>query len=380
MIVFKTYFKILKQYKWTVLLYTAILLLFGIFNMQSSQKSMSFSPEKPDISIVNHDSNADLTNHLIQYLQDHCHIVSLDEKQIDDAIFYRDVHYVIYIPENYSQDLLAGKNPILDIQSTGDYQASLAKMLLERYIKIQNTLIHYNDDETEIINQIDKVLENETAIVVDSQLDSTQQSQIAYYFNFASYAIMACIIFIVCLIMTSFKDEWIRKRTVVAPLSYQHYNRQLLLANSLYVIVLWLFYVGVAHILLGGALLNWRGMIYAVNFLIYAICSLTIAMLLSSLLEDKNVISGIANVIALGSAFLSGVFVPASLLPDFVLKIAHVLPSYWFVSANETLKTIEVLDWQSLQPVLTNMLVLIGFVIIFIVFNNILVKKKQRFG
>lgn len=380
MIVFKTYFKILKQYKWTVILYTAILLLFGIFNMQSSQKSMSFSPEKPDISIVNQDSDNSLTQHLIQYLQNHCHIVSLAESQIDDAIFYRDVHYVIYIPENYGWDLLNGKNPILDIQSTGDYQSSLVQMLLERYIKIQNTLVHYNQDEKQLINQIDQVLQTETTIVVDSQLDSTQQSQIAYYFNFASYAIMSCIIFIVCLIMTSFKDERIKKRTVITPLSYQHYNRQLLLANGLYVIVLWLFYVGVADVLLDGSLLNWRGMIYAFNFLIYAICSLTIAMLLSSLLEDKNVISGIANVIALGSAFLSGVFVPASLLPDFVLKIAHILPSYWFVSANEMLKSIEILDWHSLQPVFVNMLVLLGFVAIFVVLNNVLAKKKQRFG
>lgn len=380
MIVFKTYFKILKRYKWTVLLYTVILLAFGIFNMQSSEQSMSFSPEKPDICVVNHDSNTGLTAHLISYLEKNCHFVDLDEDQIDDAIFYRDVHYVIYIPDNYGQDLLQGKDPTLDIQSTGDYQSSLTQMLLERYLKVQKTLVHLSQDESQLVKWLDQILKTETTVKIDGPSDTSEQSYIAYYFNFASYAIMACIIFIVCLIMTSFKDEFIKKRTIITPLPYHDYNRQLLLANGVYVVVLWLFYVVVGAILTESALFDWRGVIYAVNFLIYAICSLTIAMLLSTLIADKNVVSGIANVIALGSAFLSGVFVPASLLPDFVLKIAHILPSYWFVNTNEILKSIELCDWQHLQPIAINILVMVGFVVVLIVINNILTRRKQIFG
>lgn len=380
MIVFKTYFKILKRYKWTVLLYTAILLAFGIFNMHSSENSMSFSPEKPDICIVNEDHDSDLTDQLISYLEKHCHLVNIGQDRMDDAVFYRDVHYVIYIPDHYGQDVLQGKEPVLDIKSTGDYQASLVEMVLERYLKVQGTLVHFAKDESQLVTWLDQTLRSETSIVVDSEIDLEQQSYMAYYFNFASYAIMACIVFIVCLIMTSFKDEYIKKRTIITPLSYHEYNRQLLLANGVYVFVLWFFYMVVAAVLTGQSLFEWQGAIYGLNFLIYAFCSLTIAMVLSTLIGDKNVVSGIANVIALGSAFLSGVFVPASLLPDFVLKIAHVLPSYWFVNTNEMLKTVQLSDGQSLQTIGMNMLVMMGFIAVMIIINNILTKRKQVFG
>lgn len=299
---------------------------------------------------------------------------------MDDAVFYRDVHYVIYIPDHYGQDVLQGKEPVLDIKSTGDYQASLVEMVLERYLKVQGTLVHFAKDESQLVTWLDQTLRSETSIVVDSEIDLEQQSYMAYYFNFASYAIMACIVFIVCLIMTSFKDEYIKKRTIITPLSYHEYNRQLLLANGVYVFVLWFFYMVVAAVLTGQSLFEWRGAIYGLNFLIYAFCSLTIAMVLSTLIADKNVVSGIANVIALGSAFLSGVFVPASLLPDFVLKIAHVLPSYWFVNTNEMLKTVQLSDGQSLQTIGMNMLVMMGFIAVMIIINNILTKRKQVFG
>lgn len=382
MIVFKTFFKILKEYKGTVLLYTAILLVFSIFNMQSSETSMSFSPEKPDIYIVNHDKEGTLSDNLVSYLKKNCNLVSLEngEEQINDAIFYRDVNYVIYIPQNYHNDLLAGKNPQIDIKSTGDYQASLAKRLLERYIKIQNTFVQNDNDVKQIIKNINKTLKTSTTVKMKSKIDTYTTAKEAFYFNFASYSIMACIIFIVCLILTSFKEKNIQKRTIVSAMNYKAYNRQLLLASSLYSIVLWLFYVIVSLIIVGSSLLSLRGAIYFLNLFIFTICSLTIALLISSAITDKNAVSGIVNVIALGSAFLAGVFVPATWLPDFVLTIAHILPSYWYVNSNDLLKSIEVMNWQILQPIFVNMMVLVGFIILFVVMNNLISKRKQRIG
>lgn len=382
MIVFNTFFKILKEYKGTVILYTVILLVFSIFNMQTSETSMSFAPEKPDIYIVNNDENAGLTNNLISYLKKNCHFVSLknDEEKINDAIFYRDVNYVVYIPSHYREDVLAGKNPTIDIKTTGDYQASLAEMLLERYIKVQNIYVQNDNDEDQIIKNINTTLKTTTTVKIKSKIDTTSTAKATYYFNFASYSIMACIIYIICLILSSFKEENIQKRTIVSAMNYKMYNRQLLLSSCIYSLVIWLFYVIVSVIIVGTSLLSLRGIIYFLNLFVFTICSLTIALLISSLVKDKNAVSGIVNVIALGSAFLAGVFVPAAWLPDFVLMIAHILPSYWYVNSNNLLQELEVLDFQALQPLFINMIVLIGFIVLFIVLNNIISKRKQKIG
>lgn len=382
MIVFKAFFKILKEYKGTVLLYTVILIGLSIFNMQTNETSMSFTPETPDIYIVNHDENEGLTKNLVNYLKKNCHIVSLenDEEKINDAVFYRDVNYVIYIPEHYRQDVLAGKNPTINIKSTGDYQASLAEMLLERYMKVQSIFVENSDDEKQMIDHINQSLKTAITVEVKSQVDTAATSKATFYFNFASYSIMAGIIFITCLILSSFKEENIQKRTIVSAINYKKYNQQLLLSSCLYCLALWLFYIIAGIIIVGDILLSTRGLVYILNSFIFTFCSLTIALLISSLVNNKNAINGIVNVVALGSAFLCGVFVPATWLPDFVLTIAHVLPSYWYVNSNDLLKNLEMMNMETLQPIFINMIILIGFALIFIILNNIISKRKQKIG
>ena len=71
-----------------------------------------------------------------------------------------------------------------------------------------------------------------------------------------------------------------------------------------------------------------HGLMYLINSFVFTICAITIAFLIGTLINNKNAINGIVNVVALGSCFLCGAFVPMDWLPDAVLKIAHVLPSY----------------------------------------------------
>lgn len=379
MTVFKAFFQIIREYKGTVILYTALLIGFSIFNMSTNETSMTFTPNKPDIYIVNGDQGEKLSAHLVSYLKKNCHLVSLknDEEKINDAIFYRDVNYVVYIPQHYSQDVLSGKDPEISIKSTGDYQASLAQMLLERYIKVQRTFVANDQDEATMMKHIDQTLKTDVDVKVKSTVDTSTTSKATFYFNFASYSIMACVMYIVCLILSSFNKEEIKKRTIVSSLNYKTYNRQLLLASLLYACFLWLVYIIAAFMIVGDSLLSIRGLIYIMNALLFTFCSLTLALMISSLVSDKNAVSGIVNVVALGSAFLAGVFVPSTWLPEIVLKIAHVLPSYWYVSSNDLLQNMEYFHFDTLQPILINMAVLIGFSLLFIIINNLILKRKQ---
>ena len=45
-----------------------------------------------------------------------------DEEKINDSLFYRDVNYVIYIPENYREDFLNDKNPEIEIKKVDNYE------------------------------------------------------------------------------------------------------------------------------------------------------------------------------------------------------------------------------------------------------------------
>ena len=143
MTVFKTFLKVLNKCKFSVILNTVILLIFAGVNMTTSDTQMNFEATKPDILIVNQDTNIGITQNLTKYLEENCEIIAVkdNEDAINDALFYRDVNYVIYIPQNYRQDVLKGENPEIQIKSTGDYQASYAEMLLARYVKVQNIYV-----------------------------------------------------------------------------------------------------------------------------------------------------------------------------------------------------------------------------------------------
>ncbi len=380
MIIFKTFWKIVKKYKGTVILYTMLLIIFGGINMTTSDTNMNFVDSKPDIFIVNQDVDSPLTKNLIKYLENSSNIINIknNEEAINDAIFYRDVNYVIYIPKNYQKDLLNGQNPTINIKSTKDYQASLAEMILSKYIRIQNIYLNNTKNEAELIKQINNNLNKQTNVEITSKLDTTTTSNMTNYFNFASYSIMAIVIFIICLVMTSFKEKPIRKRTIISSINYKKVNQELLKASFIYSLIVWILFMILGLIMLGKPLISIRGLIYAINSFFFTFCSLTIALLISTLINNKDAISGIVNVVALGSAFLCGAFVPTEWLPQSVLNMAHIFPAYWYINSNDLLKTIETINLTTLTPIFINIIVIIIFSVIFILVNNFASKFKQK--
>lgn len=382
MIVFKTFLKVLNKCKMTIILYTVMLIVFGVLNMQTSDSSTNFVASKPDVFIINNDKDDGITKDLIKYITDNSNIIELDDSDEarEDALFYRDVNYIIYIPKDFRDDFLRGKNPEIEVKSTGDYQSAFAQMLLERYIKIAKVYVQSIDDEDELIAKINETISKETEVEMTSKLDTNSLTKASFYYNFASYSLLAGCVYVICLILSSFRDEKIRKRTVISSMNYKTHNRQLLLSNMLFAIVLWVFYVLVSFVLVGDLMLTAHGVVYMVNALVFTICALSIAFLIGNLITNKEAINGIVNVVALGSSFLCGAFVPAEWLPDAVLKIAHVLPTYYYINSNDRLKMLEVVSFESLKPIILNMGIIVIFILGFVALSNIVARKKRKLG
>lgn len=382
MIVFKTFLKVLNKCKMTIIIYTVMLIVFGALNMQTSDNSTSFVASKPDVLIINNDVDEGITKDLIKYITDNSNIVQIsdNDEAREDALFYRDVNYIIYIPENFRDDFLNGKNPEIEVKSTGDYQAAFAQMLLERYVKIAKVYVQNIDNEDELIAKVNKTISQKVEVEMTSKLDTNSLTKASFYYNFASYSLLAGCVYVICLILSSFREEKIRKRTVISSMNYKTHNRRLLLSNMLFAIVLWAFYVIVSFVMVGDLMFTAHGAWYMINSLVFTICALSIAFLIGNLITNKEAINGIVNVVALGSSFLCGAFVPAEWLPDAVLKIAHVLPTYYYINSNDRLKALEVVNFESLRPIIVNMGAIVGFTVLFVVLSNFVARKKRKLG
>lgn len=379
MTVFKTFLKLVNAYKVPIIMYTVFLVFFAGFNMRTNESSINFEATKPDILIINNDEDKGITNCLVEYLEKNNNVVDIKgETNIADALFYRDVNYIIYINENFRNDFLNNKNPQIEIKTTGDYQASLADMMLNKFMNVANSYKKFNMNEEDIIKNINNTLSIDTEVSITSKLDTNTLTRAAFYFNFLNYSIIAGCVYVICLILSTFKSEKINKRTVISSTKNRDYNRKLLISNSLFSFCLWIFYVILGIVLIGDIMFTSHGMMLILNSFVFSICALSIGFLLGNLVTDKNALNGIINVVALGSSFLCGAFIPMEWLPNSVLNISKILPSYWYVKSNELVKTIEVINFDSIKPILFNMLVLIGFTIVFIILTNIISNKKRK--
>lgn len=379
MIVFKTFLKVLNKCKVPILMYSTFLVFFSVFNMTANETTTSFEKERPDLAIVNEDVNEGITASLIDYLKANSEEASYEsEGEIDDALFYRDVNYVIYIPKGFREDFLAGKNPDVRIKSTGDYMASLAEMMLERYLNVANVYLGKMDSERELVEAIEKTLDEKVDVVMTTSLDTGNLEKAATYYNFMNYCLLAGAIYIICLILSTFKEERIDKRTIVSSMNYKSFNRKLIFYNGLFTFILWLVYVLISVLIIGEVMFTIHGAMLILNSFVFSLCCLSLAFLIGNVLHNKEAINGIVNVIALGSSFLCGSFVPMEWLPRSVLNIAHVLPSYWYIKTNELVKTMEVIDWETSKVLFGNMIVILCFAISFTVIMNVTVSKKRR--
>ena len=391
MIVFKTFWRIMKRYWWIVFIYVAILTSLSVINLNAAPVT-DFVDTKPEITIVSQDSSdlgtKPFTKNFLDYLSKNTKIINLKESEITDALFYQKISMILYLPEDLESKILSGQKVTLDYRTSGNYTAELSKNLIKRYFELQRTEIFesknsskeqsniLSEDSEKIISSLNQRLDQSPTVRLASK-NATNLSKIAAFFNFASYTIMAIILYVTCFINASFNKSTVKKRTMVSSLHLKKYNFSLLLANSIFAFSVFALLTTLSFFVLGNIVLTPFFILEILNILLYTLAALTLAELVSTFNLSRDAVSGVVNLLSLAPAFLSGAFVPTYFLPSFVLTIAHIFPTYWFIDTNNKITTLTEFNFNSFLTILPNLLVLVLFSIIFIVANLVLSKKKR---
>ena len=391
MIVFKTFWRIMKRYWWIVFIYVAILTSLSVINLKTAPVT-DFVDTKPEITIVSQDpsdlATKPFTKNFLNYLSKNTKIIDLKESETTDALFYQKISMILYLPEDLESKIISGQKIILDYRTSGNYTAELSKNLIKRYFELQRTEILesknsskeqsniLSEESEKIISSLNQRLDQSPTVRLASK-NATNLSKIAAFFNFASYTIMAIILYVTCFINASFNKSPVKKRTMVSSLHLKKYNFSLLLANSIFAFSVFVLLTTLSFFVLGDIVLTPFFIFEILNILLYTLAALTLAELVSTFNLSRDAVSGVVNLLSLAPAFLSGAFVPTYFLPSFVLTIAHIFPTYWFIDTNNKIATMTELNFSSFLTILPNLLVLVLFSIIFIVANLVLSKKKR---
>lgn len=380
MIVFKNYFKILVANKGVIIMYIALLLLFTVFSTTSGNTSNQFKASKPNIAIINNDNDSIIVNNFIDYVKENANLVEMENEEdaIDDALFYEQIDAVLFIYDGYNNDYLNNNEQNLDIKYGISANSSYAKMLIEKYLKISNITNDNITDQSSIINTINYSLSKSTTIELNNTIDTDSLDIASFYFNFANYSILAVCIYIIAIIMNTFNKDNIKKRNLISSKKLSSITRELYLGNMVFTILVWLFVVITSFFVVGKVMFTINGLFLIINSFVFMISALGIGFLIGTILKSKNAINGIMNVIALGSSFLCGCFVPVEFMPSSVVNFSKILPTYWYVQNNNFIKTVEVFNYSSISTILINMAVILGFALLLFIFTNVIIKLKVK--
>jgi len=383
--VFNACLKIIRKNLPTLSIYmVAFLSVTMIFQLAHSENSMTdFMASKPKLAVINLDTDAPLTAGLTEYLANNAEIIPVgkDDEAQRDALFFRNVDSILYIPAGFTQQFLSGSNPTIEKRSVPNSAAAIyADLLSDAYLNTARVYAqHTTDDQHAIVANTLNDLSNVAQVTLATYgSPMAEQNEVAPFFNAASYAILSLLILGVTSTLLSFRQTERLQRTQCSPLPSNSIHLQSLLANSLYMLAVWMLMTLCAYAAFGTALLNTVGLLLVLNMFTLCLVGLSLSYLIGTLIKNRSAQAAIANSLSLGMTFLSGGFVPQSLLGENVLAVARFFPSYWYVRANETLGALRILDSSTVLPIVYCFLIQLGFAVAMVCLTLVLSRRIQN--
>lgn len=370
--VFKAYFKIIKRHFLQLMIY--VLIFFGLAALFSISPNnvggnTDFTQEKQNIAIINRDENSALIQGFTDYLSQNATIIPLEdsEEALKDALFFRQVKYIVTIPKNFTTDFMGGKeSTVYDDAVPDSSEAIYLNQMTNQYFNTAQLYKKSLSDATQetIVSKTATSLASTTRTTLDKTSIESDIPPYGFYFSFLPYAMICVVTLGVTSIMIVFNNPDMKHRNTCAPIRLRNFNFQLTLATTVYGLTVWAVSIIAAFLLYDITAESLPLVLMCgLNALLMTFVSISIAFLIGMFIQNYNIQNAITNVIALGLSFLSGVFVSQDLLSDTINTIASFNPVYWYIKNNDAILSLNNFTSQSLEPIFTGMLVIVGFII-----------------
>ena len=357
------------KFKWLIL--PLALIFFVIASLFSTLGgSDTFESETLGITVVDA-SESETSAALIEYLSSKHEVEVIDELDrtyLEEKVFLMEIHGAVIIDSNFENQVKTGE-PAVEIIS--DERAAASIQLdseISKFLMFANAQFNaagsLNADtlQTALTDTVDVELNGKGTSAVEENYTNA-----ASYSNFAAYWLMLFIMLTVGNLMSEFNKPELQKRMISAPVSSTSSALQILGAQALVGIfsVLIMFFglvalyydrlegMPLAHILLA----------------LILIMAFTLAMqyAINALTTNRFIVNGLTNLITLGLAFLSGIFIPIELFGSTAQHIAEFLPLYHYTQ----IYAASDISWsESALSISILLLYTLAFLIIGIIFNN----------
>lgn len=344
--VFKAFFKILNRNKMAMVIYIGIYMALTIVMSSSgaSSDTSNFSQVSMEIGVDNQDKG-ELGNALVEYLSRENNIkdIPTEREELLDAMYYREMQYVLVIPENFTQNFLSGEREEA-LEGTvvpGNNTAFLAEMEINEFLKTLGMYVDGGFAPDKAAEQTLLDMQKESRVEFLNQENTGAKPAAYYYFQFIPYIFLCVMIVSLSAVLMAFNDKDMDARNKCSAMSFSKRNFQMILGSIGIMLLEYAFFMGVALVMYPDYMKSVNGMLSAWNALVYMLVCLSIAFFVGRLVQNYAELNMIANVIGLAFSFLGGTFVPLEIMSEGIKKVSGFVPSYWYTVANEAIWKVE---------------------------------------
>ncbi len=342
--VFKAFFKIAQKRLTAAIIYFMIYVAVTVLLSLTAKDSYTGHFQASALSVAVTDEDASTASRaLIRCLGARHHIIDAggDKEAIFDRIYYRTLDYALTIPRGFEEALLSGNAQASLCSSVvpGSNASHYVEQQIAEYLTTLELYLSAGYDLDAAVTAADEAVAALPDVETVSFLDEgclTNNSSF-YFFQYLPY-VFICILFSgLAPILVTLNGRELKARTVCSALTPRRRTAEMAGGCVLYSLGIWMLFMLLCFLLYGSALLSEHTLLAVANSFVFLLFATALTLLISCFGFDDNILNMASNIIGLSMAFLCGVFVPQSMLPDSVLSAAKFLPAYWYIRANNML-------------------------------------------
>jgi len=370
MIVFKTFFKVLNRYKFSLFMYLGIAIgIVSILSSFNSGGNSAYTAISHGLIVVDND-NTEVSKALIKYLGTMNEILDGDysDEQITDMMYYTKISNYLVIPKGFGDAYLSGAVEIPKIESTKEASARMGYLVeteMESYLNLTGNYMKGGYSFAEADELASKSLSDTSAVNMVAEV-KIQDDKIFTVFTMLPYALLTMLCSAVLPVILRFGTMLINKRTGISALPETKKQIMLALASAVVTAGIVLVLLIISSLLSNEAFTERWGLT-VLNVIVFSLTAVMIIIALSSFGIKPEATPAITNIVALSFSFLGGIFVPIEYLGGAAKTIGQFLPTYWYSEAIERIKSgssfSEILNCLLIQLLFGVMVLVIGLMV-----------------
>lgn len=381
--VFSTYLRILYKHKGSISLAMIVFMALAVISVKSNDinEIAEFQEEKIAVCVINQDEDTVLSDGLKTYLNEQTKLLRENEvTNIEDALFFRQVEYVVIIPKGFYEDILMGKKPQLKSRCVeNSYSAYYVENLINKYLStFENYSISLPDAAPEVIVENTKrdMAEECNVNMGQGNVVSEADRWMHSFFNSAAYAILGVITMGITTVIARFKQKDVKRRILCSPVSYLKINQKVWIGHGIFGLVVFVILALLGVGLLGKIVFSVKGLYQLLNLFVFELCAMGIATVMSQFVTNGCTIATVSNTLSICLCFIGGCFVPLEYMSTTAKTIGSFTPAYWYSKAAEALYELSEYRLEFMGGYFRCIAIELGFAVAF--FSVALLIEKQK--